>query len=661
LLPPNDETGRGQGYVTYTVRPKATAATGAQIANSATIVFDAEEPITTNTVSNTLDADAPASVVAPLPASSGQTFTLSWSGEDPADGSGLQSFDVWISEDSGPYQPFVSGTAETGAQFTGVPGRTYRFYSVARDNAGNVEAAPATPDAVTSIGQAPNPVPTLSGFSPNSATAGGAAFTLTVNGANFVAGSAVLWNGGGRPTTIVGETQLRADILASDIGAPGTANVSVFNPAPGGGTSGALPFVIANPTPTPTPSPTPTATPTPTPSPTSTPTPTATPTPTPTPAPGCVGDLNLDGVVDTADLEIVRAAFGSRCGTPEYNAVADVNHDCVVDVNDLAIVSRDLGCRWTPPRFSISGRVTDGMGIGIGTVTLTLSGPQSATTQADGNGAYSFPNLLTGNYTVTPSLIGFTFTPTNLSFANLGGNQMANFIVVPNTLSVGGKVSVGNVGLGGVTVTVGGSQSGTTTTDAGGNYLIPNLPAVGNYTITPSKTNYEFTPQSQTLSNSGGNQTVNFMAAVSPGVPILVSEENSTRAIALDSILWIQAPFQLNNSSLWGVDRRTRVTLFAMNFDLQPGESISAVTADAEDASRRTYPLTIEYVGKVPGLDWLRYVIIRLNDDMGDVGDVLVQVNVRGKPSNRVRLGIGHVGGGPPDDPGAVPTPGRQP
>ena len=151
LLPPNDDTGRGQGYVTYTIQPKTTAPTGAQIANNATIIFDTEEPIITNTVTNTLDAGLPTSAVAPLPATSEQTFTISWSGDDPAGGAGLQSYDIFVAENDGPYQPFLSGTTETSAQFTGQPGTTYRFYSIARDNAGNVEAPPATPDATTTV------------------------------------------------------------------------------------------------------------------------------------------------------------------------------------------------------------------------------------------------------------------------------------------------------------------------------------------------------------------------------------------------------------------------------------------------------------------------------------------------------------------------------
>ena len=80
-----------------------------------------------------------------------------------------------------------------------------------------------------------NPVPTLTSISPSSATAGDAAFTLTVNGSSFVNGATVRWNGADRTTTFVSATQLTAAIPASDIAAAGTAQVTVFDPTPGGG------------------------------------------------------------------------------------------------------------------------------------------------------------------------------------------------------------------------------------------------------------------------------------------------------------------------------------------------------------------------------------------------------------------------------------------
>ena len=85
--------------------------------------------------------------------------------------------------------------------------------------------------------------PTLSSLSPNSASAGGPAFTLTVNGSNFVSGSVVRWNGAARSTTFVSATQLTAAIPVSDIVTAGSAQVTVINPA-GGGTSNALTFTI---------------------------------------------------------------------------------------------------------------------------------------------------------------------------------------------------------------------------------------------------------------------------------------------------------------------------------------------------------------------------------------------------------------------------------
>ncbi len=90
-----------------------------------------------------------------------------------------------------------------------------------------------------------NPTPTLASLNPNSATAVGPSFTLTVNGTNFVNGSVVRWNGQNRQTTFVSSTQLTAQIPASDLATAGTAGVTVFNPAPGGGVSNTANFTIS--------------------------------------------------------------------------------------------------------------------------------------------------------------------------------------------------------------------------------------------------------------------------------------------------------------------------------------------------------------------------------------------------------------------------------
>lgn len=95
----------------------------------------------------------------------------------------------------------------------------------------------------------PNPTPTVSSVSPSSATAGAAATTVTITGSGFIQTSTVQWNQTARPTTFVSSTQLQAAITAADLAAGGTAQITVVNPTPGGGTSSASAFTINNPAP----------------------------------------------------------------------------------------------------------------------------------------------------------------------------------------------------------------------------------------------------------------------------------------------------------------------------------------------------------------------------------------------------------------------------
>jgi hypothetical protein len=140
--------------------------------------------------------------------------------------------------------------------------------------------------------------------------------------------------------------------------------------------------------------------------------------------------------------------------------------------------------------------------------------------------------------------------------------------------------------------------------------------------------------------------------------PELISQANTTRAVALESVTRLREPFPPNQLISFGADSRTRIMLFARNLDLLPGENASAVRVEAEVATRTRYPLTVEYVGKVQGFEWLSMIVVRLHDELGDVGDVLVGLQLRGMASNRVRVGIGHIGGGPPDDAGTnAPVP----
>jgi RHS repeat-associated protein len=152
LLPPNSPPdGRGEGHVTFTIRPRAGLATGTVVRNTASIVFDTNDPIATAEVFNTIDAGEPSSQVLPLPAQSPPQFLVEWQGEDDVGGSGLRGCDIYVSDNGAGYLPWLSGTTENSALFAGEEQHTYTFYSVACDNVGNSEAVPASPDTATTV------------------------------------------------------------------------------------------------------------------------------------------------------------------------------------------------------------------------------------------------------------------------------------------------------------------------------------------------------------------------------------------------------------------------------------------------------------------------------------------------------------------------------
>jgi RHS repeat-associated protein len=152
FLPPDNAAQQGEGFVTYTIRPKAGDPTGTQINAKASVVFDTNAPVLTNSFLNTIDAGAPTSSVNPLPAiTTTPSFTVSWSGSDDPGGSGIASFDVFVSDNGGPFTPFLTATPATSTTFNGVDGHTYGFSSVATDNVGNREAQPTAAQATTKV------------------------------------------------------------------------------------------------------------------------------------------------------------------------------------------------------------------------------------------------------------------------------------------------------------------------------------------------------------------------------------------------------------------------------------------------------------------------------------------------------------------------------
>jgi YVTN family beta-propeller protein len=115
--------------------------------------------------------------------------------------------------------------------------------------AGQAVARGRTTIANFTLVQDTHPVPAISSLSPLSTATGGPGFNLTVNGSDFFLGSVVRWNGSDRPSQIAAcgpLSRLTASIPASDITAPGTVEVTVFTPGPGGGLSNGLTFYVTS-------------------------------------------------------------------------------------------------------------------------------------------------------------------------------------------------------------------------------------------------------------------------------------------------------------------------------------------------------------------------------------------------------------------------------
>jgi hypothetical protein len=229
-------------FVSATQLTAAVTATNISAAGTANVTVTNPSPGGGTSTATSFAINNPAPAISSLsPASvlqGGSSFTLTVSGSDFVSSSTVQWNGASLTT------TFVSVTQLTA---------TVAASDIAAAGTASVTVVNPAPGGGTSPAQTFTtnyPAPSVTSVSPSSATAGGAAFTLTVNGSNFVSGSTVQWNGSNRTTSYVSATQLTAAITAADVATTGTASVTVVNPTPGGGPSQALTFTIAIPAPT---------------------------------------------------------------------------------------------------------------------------------------------------------------------------------------------------------------------------------------------------------------------------------------------------------------------------------------------------------------------------------------------------------------------------
>jgi hypothetical protein len=163
FLPPNRTPPEGEAQVLFTVQAKTEVVTGTVVRNKARIVFDTNAPIVTPEWFNTIDYSKPTSQVQSLPPTVTYSFVVSWAGTDT--GAGINNYTVFVSEDGGTFVPWLENTSTTSDVFTGSANKSYRFFSIARDAAGNEEVVKSNAEAMTTVTVPPgNPIDEASFF-----------------------------------------------------------------------------------------------------------------------------------------------------------------------------------------------------------------------------------------------------------------------------------------------------------------------------------------------------------------------------------------------------------------------------------------------------------------------------------------------------------------
>ena len=159
MLPVNDSTHVGEGFVTFTLTPQADLKTGDTISIQANIVFDQNDTIPTNRWTNKIDAGMPESkLTAELHPTLPNVYNLKFTGKDDEGGSGVRHILLYLANHSGIYEEIDTCMVDSVLAFPVEAGKQYKLYSIAVDNTGNREPAKMEPDVILNFNQAPTDI-----------------------------------------------------------------------------------------------------------------------------------------------------------------------------------------------------------------------------------------------------------------------------------------------------------------------------------------------------------------------------------------------------------------------------------------------------------------------------------------------------------------------
>ncbi len=156
LLPVNDSTHVGEGFVTFRIKPYEELITGDTISFFANIVFDSNDTIPTNRWCNRIDAGTPASrVIANVDQENYSHYRLSFNAEDDRNGSGVEKVLLYLADNLGNYEEYASCPVDSVLDFYVEKGKQYNFMSIAVDRVGNREDLKFEPDITLNFNESP--------------------------------------------------------------------------------------------------------------------------------------------------------------------------------------------------------------------------------------------------------------------------------------------------------------------------------------------------------------------------------------------------------------------------------------------------------------------------------------------------------------------------
>jgi FtsP/CotA-like multicopper oxidase with cupredoxin domain len=224
---------------------------------------------------------------------------------------------------------------------------------------------------------------------------------------------------------------------------------------------------------------------------------------------GATGSAITDSLGNYSFTNISNGAYTL---TPVRTGYAFTPVSRAVNISGADVTGQDFIGAVSSVSYSISGRVRDSNDVPVPGVSITVVGPVAGSALTDALGQYTVGGLSNGVYTVTPAKNGFGFTPASRSVTINNSNITGqDFKLISYSISGTIRTSSGSP-LEGVTVTLTGGASATTTTDGNGSYRFTGL-GNGAYTVAPSRTGYTFTPSSSNVQINGASiASINFTA-----------------------------------------------------------------------------------------------------------------------------------------------------